>query len=153
MAKKPSNKTLATIFAAISVILLVLYSICLFTPAYCEGTEEDYVAGLKIMEQRVVSNTILPIEYDKVNEIVSNYTSCPAEVDCEIDNIKFMDIYVPGNYTEKDMLILMTQIVDSLYSEMPFLYDRQMGFIFHDSNTLEEIDEFYVTSNRWKRKY
>jgi hypothetical protein len=104
------------------------------------------------MDERVLSTTIIPIDYDKLNQIVSNYTSCPAGVDCTIDEAKFMDVYIPSDFTERDMLVLMTQIVDGLYEEMSFLYDRQLGFVFRDFNTQEVVDEIYVTSNRWNRK-
>ena len=104
------------------------------------------------MGERVISKNIIPINYNKLNAVLQKYAPCPESVDCVVEDIKLTNIYGTANYTEKDRLILMTQIVDELYEEMSFLYDRRITFVFKDAENQENIKEITVESNRWSEK-
>jgi hypothetical protein len=138
------NKTITiVILGVISILLLILY-----VAKPCPCVTEEYVDGLKILEERIISKTITPVNYEKLNGVVASYTTCPAEMDCEITDTSFINIY--GDYTEEEKIILISQITTALYEEIPFLYDRTLGFTFRDQNQ-EIIDKIYVDSNKWSR--
>ena len=144
------NKKLAIpITAAIVALFIGIFLGNVIFPCPCDT--EEYIGELKIMEERVISQEIIPIDFDKLNDVLSNYTTCPEGIDCYVDDIKFVSIYGTFNQTERDRLILMTQIVNDLYNDMPFLYDRTISFKFKAEDNQENFDEIYVESNKWSR--
>ena len=137
------KSTIIVVLGIISVLFLVLYIV-----KPCPCATEEYVDGLKILEERIISKTITPVNYEKLNTVVDDYTTCPAEMDCEITDTAFINIY--EDYTEEEKIILISKITNALYEEIPFLYDRTLGFTFRDQNQ-EIVDKIYVKSNKWSR--
>jgi hypothetical protein len=144
------KKLTTTIIVGVVALVIGAFLGNLVFPCPCDT--EEYVGELRIMEERVISQEIVPIDYDELNRVLSNYTTCPEGMDCYVDDLKFVNIYGTTGYAEKDRLILMTQIVDKLYDDMPFLYDRTISFKFKAIDNETNIDEIYVQSNRWSRK-
>src|SRR4030042_3168234 len=144
------NKTLMIVCGLLAVIAVTLAVLYVLKPCPC--AKEEYVDGFKIMTEKFISQQIIPIDYNQLNTIVANYTTCPAGIDCEVKDTKFINIYNTANYTEGDRLILMTKIANQLYLDMPFLYDRSLGFVFKAANNQDNIDTIYITSNQWSRR-
>jgi hypothetical protein len=146
------GKNLTATLGVAALVFLVLFLISVLTPSYCEGTEDDYTNGLKIVEERVLATSIIPIDFDKLNEVIANYTTCPTGIDCEVTDLKFINIYGMSNSTEKDRLIVITKIADKLYSDMPFLYDRTLSFHFKAADNEADMDVLHLMSNKWTRR-
>lgn len=137
--------------AVTAAVFFVLFLFFALKPVYCAGTEEDYTNGLKIIEERVILTSIIPIDYDKLNEIVANYSTCPSGIDCKIIALR-INLYGLSNQTENDKWVLLTKMVNQIYTEMPFLYDRTISFHFKALDNQEDSDVVYVLTNRWTRR-
>lgn len=70
--------------------------------------------------------------------------------DCGEAEYPFIRVYGAEDFTEQGKLLLVTQVTDDLYEEIPSLYDKEITFVFRDQNQ-QSVDRIYIKENKWSR--
>jgi len=101
-------------------------------------------------------NEVQSIDYQRFNilSIKSLYDNgfCYQGMDggCGETEYPFIRIYNAEDFEEQGKILLITQVSNDLYEEIPELYNKEIVYIFRDKNQ-KTVDRIYVKENEWSR--